>query len=100
MRFVPRMTARRWRRASSPARRDDGGAGPLCVSCPAWRRGEGAVHPPRPALRLGGGVVREGAVSAAGDPRDRRQAVDRGGGGLYLDLLLGRLHRHPAAEDV
>ena len=45
-------------------------------------------------------AVREAAVSAAGDARDRRQAADRRHRRLYVDLLVGGLQRHPAAEDL
>src|SRR5207244_1398923 len=45
-------------------------------------------------------AVREAAVSAPGDARDRRQGADRGHRGLYVDLLVGGLQRHPAAEDL
>src|SRR3974390_632787 len=58
-------------------------------------------------MRGGGGglgrgrrAVREEPVPAAGDARDRRQGADRGHRGLYLDLLVGGLQRHPAAEDL
>ena len=53
-----------------------------------------------PDLRFGRRAVREGAVSAAGQPRDRRQGADRRHRRLYGDLLVGGLQRLPAAEDV
>ena len=46
----------------------------------------------RPELRFDRRALREGALSAAGLARDRREGADRGNGRLYDDLFLGRLH--------
>ena len=53
-----------------------------------------------PTCELGRRDVREDAVPAPGQPRDRRQGADRGHGCLHVDVLVGRLQRPAAAEDV
>ena len=67
----------------------------------ARRRRDGALRARRPDLRLGRRAVREDAVPAAGQSLDdRRQGADRGHRRLHGDLLVGRLQRLPAAEDL
>ena len=61
---------------------------------------DGALRARRTDLRLGRRAVREGALPAAGQPGDRRQGADRGHRRLHGDLLVGRLQRLPAAEDL
>ena len=53
-----------------------------------------------PDLRFRRRAVREDAVPAPGDARDRRQAADRRHRGLYVDLLVGGVQRYPAAADL
>ena len=59
-----------------------------------------ALRARRADLRFGGRDVRARAVSAAGDPRDRRQGADRRDRRLHGDLLGRRLQRLRAAEDL
>ncbi len=42
----------------------------------------------------------DGADMTPCDARDRRQAADRRHRGLYVDLLVGGVQRHPAAADL
>ena len=58
-----------------------------------------ACSPARPAIRPTC-CTRRSPIDAAGQPRDRRQGADRRHRGLYGDLLVGRLQRLRAAEDV
>ena len=66
----------------------------------ARRRRDRPLRARRPDLRLGRRAVREEALSAAGQPGDRRQGADRGHGRLYGDLLVRGLQRLRAAEDL
>jgi len=66
----------------------------------AGRRGDGAMRPRRPDLRLGRRAVREGALHAPGQPRNWRSGADRGHWRLYRNLRCRGFQRLPAAADL
>ena len=73
---------------------------PLSDPHHAGRRRARALRARRADLRFRRRDVREAALCAADQSRNRRQGADRGHGRLYRDLCVGGLQRLCAAEDV
>ncbi len=72
---------------------------PLSDPHPAGRWRDRPLRARRPDLRQCGRIVREAALRAARQPRDRRQGADRGHRRVHVDLCGRSLQRLRAAED-